>query len=512
VTENRTGTVRPLLEAERIDKSFPGVHALREVSMNLASGEVHALVGQNGAGKSTLVKCISGVHAPDSGRILLEGEEIGTYTPKHAYDLGIAVVHQRAQLLPWLSVAENVLLGQMPARKGVAIDRGRANELTAALLARFKLDIDPEAPVARLGTPERQQVAIAKALFRKAKLLILDEPTAALDAERSERLFALIEDLRREGVGVLYVSHHLEEVFRLADSITVLRDGLLVATQSTEGLDQNEVVTLMAGRRLEAVGGRNDSGVSAGNGKPEALVLEHVTTDVLHDVDLTVHEGEVVAITGVIGAGGHDIARILYGLDRSYTGRVLLGGSPYEPNTPRQSIKRGLFMVPEDATRDGLVPWLSVAGNITLVDLRTISRLGLLSLRREEAVAHRFVDRLRIAARSIATPVRNLSGGNQQKVLLAKALAAEAQVLVLEEPTQGVDVHAKAEIHLIVRELAGEGRAVLVISTDIRDLLLFVDRVVALRGGRVAGEFVARETTYAEVLDLTVGARGVQAS
>jgi len=499
----------PLLAIEEVSKRFPGVQALDDVNLSIEAGEVHGLVGQNGAGKSTLVKCVSGVHPPDEGRIVFDGEVITTYMPKHAYELGIAVVHQRTQLLPWLSVAENVLLGQMPAMKGLLINRREANELTRDLLARFKLDIDPEMPVARLATPERQQVAIAKALFRRAKLLILDEPTAALDAERSERLFALVDGLTRDGVSVLYVSHHLEEVFRLADRVTVLRDGELVATRPARELSQDEVVTLMAGRRLAVAA---ESPRPAGNGKAAVIELQHLETGVLHDVDFTVHEGEVVGVTGVIGACGHDIARVLFGLDRPAGGRVLLRGEPYEPRGPKQSIARGVFMVPEDPAREGLIPVLSLAGNVTLANLRAITSRGILSLRRERQIARHFVRDLSISAPSIDTPVRNLSGGNQQKVLLAKALTAEAAVLVLEEPTQGVDVHATAEIHRIVRGLAASGQAVMVISTDIRDLLEFVDRIVALRAGCVVADVTAYERSYAQILDVTVGAAGATAS
>jgi ABC-type sugar transport system ATPase subunit len=498
-----------LLEARDVSKRFPGVQALQHVSVDVVAGEVHALVGQNGAGKSTLVKCICGVYPPDGGTIVFDGSEITSYSPKHAYDLGIAVVHQRPQLLPWLSVAENVLLGQLPTRGRVAIDRGRANDLTRDLLARFRLDIDPEAFVTRLATPERQQVAIAKALFRKAKLLILDEPTAALDAERSQRLFELLEDLTADGVAVLYVSHHLEEVFGLADRITVLRDGELVTTQPTKELSQTEIVTLMAGRRLESegAGGRR----LTENERRAVLRIEQVSTDVLHDVDLNVHEAEVVGVTGVIGAGGHDLARILFGLDHPRNGRVALNDETFAPRGPKQAIAAGVFVTPED-TAEGLVAPLSVAQNITLVDLGAITRGALLELRRERAIATHYVRDLQIATSSVDTPVRTLSGGNQQKVLLAKTLAAEASVLVLEEPTQGVDVHAKAEIHRIIRDVAAAGRAVLVISTDIRDLLEYVDRVVALRAGRVVGDLASSETSYAEVLDLTVGALGVRAS
>jgi ABC-type sugar transport system ATPase subunit len=499
-----------LLCAEQVSKRFPGVQALQNVDFTLNRGEVHALVGQNGAGKSTLVKCISGVHPPDGGRITLDGREITTYTPKHAYDLGIAVVHQRPQLLPWLSVTENVMLGQLPSRRGLMIDRRKANELTRELLARFRLDIDPEAPVAQLSAPDRQQVAIAKALYRNAKLLILDEPTAALDAQRSAQLFALIDELAHQGVGVLYVSHHLEEVFRLADRVTVLRDGQLVATQPTGELSQDEVVTLMAGHRITESSVAQSAAVVEGT--VPALEFSHLETEVLHDVDFVLRQGEVVGVSGLIGAGGHDLARVLFGLDRPTAGRVALRGRTYDPQGPKQAIAQGVFLVPEDPARDGLVPVLSVAQNVTLVSLKAITRRGVLSLRREREVADHYVGELSIATSSVHTAVRNLSGGNQQKVLLAKALTSKAEVLVLEEPTQGVDVHAKAEIHRIVRDLASRGKAVMVVSTDIRDLLQFVDRIVALRSGRVVTDVAAGTTSYAQILDLTVGSVAVQGS
>jgi len=499
-----------LLHAEHVSKHFPGVQALRDIDFTVDRGEVHALVGQNGAGKSTLVKCISGVHPPDGGRITFDGREVTTYSPKHAYDLGIAVVHQRPQLLPWLSVTENVMLGQLPAHRGLVIDRRKANELTRDLLARLRLDIDPKMPVAYLSAPERQQVAIAKALYRQAKLLILDEPTAALDAQRSEHLFSLVEGLVREGMGVLYVSHHLEEIFRFANRVTVLRDGQLVATQPISELSQEQVVTLMAGHRITQAS-IGESAATTAEASP-ALEFSHIGTGVLHDVDFVVRQGEVVGVAGLIGAGGHDIAKLLFGLDRPTAGRVALRGKTYDPRGPKQAIRRGVFMIPEDPTRDGLVPVLSVAQNVTLVSLKANTRRGVLSLRREREVANHFVGELSITTSSVRTAVRNLSGGNQQKVLLAKALNSKAEVLVLEEPTQGVDVHAKAEIHRIVRDLAGRGKAVMVVSTDIRDLLQFVDRIVALRAGRVVTDVPARTTSYAQILDLTVGSVAVQGS
>jgi ABC-type sugar transport system ATPase subunit len=504
-----------LLEIQDASKRFPGVQALTDVSMTVEEGEVHALVGQNGAGKSTLVKCVSGVHPPDGGQIMFDGDVLKAYTPKHAYDSGITVVYQRTQLLPWLSVAENILLGQMPTVGGAVIRRHECIRIAQELLARFNLHINPEIPVNRLSPPERQEVVIARALYRRAKLLILDEPTAALDATRIDRLFELIRDLKAQGVAVLYISHHLEEVFRLADRITVLRDGHVVSTRPASELNQAEVVTLMAGRRIETavdVDARTAETESVLESRPKALQFQHVSSGALRDIDMSVHDGEVVGVTGVIGAGGNDIARLLFGLAKPQSGNILLQEKPYRPRSPRQSIRNGLFMIPEDPTREGLVSLLSVANNVTLVDLPAITIAGVLSRRRERNLAQRYVKQLSIATSSVDTPVRNLSGGNQQKVLLAKALEAKARVLVLQEPTQGVDVAAKADIHRIIRDLAADGKAVLVVSTDIRDLLLFVDRIIALRSGRIVGDLVANKTDYAEILDLTVGALGAQAS
>ena len=495
-----------LLEVQNITKRFPGVQALTDVSLTVDSGEIHALVGQNGAGKSTLVKCITGVHPPDQGQISFAGEVMHTYAPKQNYDLGIAVVYQRSQLLPWLSVSENVLLGHLPTLGKIWVDRGEANRIARELLAEFDLDIDPEMRVQRLTAPARQEVVIAKALFRKARLVIFDEPTAALDADRIAKLFRLIRNLKNQGVAILYISHHLEEIFQLSDRITVLRDGYVVATQPASELNQTEVITMMAGRRLEQeMLADRPTHATDSESQKIAVEFDHVSSSLLNEVNFAVGEGEVVGITGVIGAGGHSIARFLFGLDRIKQGEIRIKGKAYKPVGPRQAIDSGIFMVPEDPTAEGLVPVLSVASNVTIVDLPAISRLLLLSYRKERQIARGYVKQLNIATSSVNTLVRNLSGGNQQKVLMAKALEARAQVLVLEEPTQGVDVHAKSEIHNIIRGLAQQGKAILVISTDIRDLLLFVDRIIALRNGRVVGELFAAETEYAEVLELTVG-------
>jgi ABC-type sugar transport system ATPase subunit len=492
-----------LLVCRGVSKRFPGVRALDNVDCTVLTGEIHGLVGQNGAGKSTLVKCITGVYAPDGGEISFEGAVLTNFTPKHATDVGIAVVHQRMPLLLDLSVAENVHLGHLPTRLGM-LDRGAANRRTRELLERFKLHVDPEIPVSRLTVSERQEVAIARALFREARMLVLDEPTAALDAAQSQRLFEVVENLRREGVAILYVSHYLEEIFALADRITVLRDGRLVETMTTTDTNQDRVVTMMAGHRPEP-GDHIEAPSAAATSGPPAVAFDHVSTATLHDVNFSVPTGEVVGITGVIGAGGHEIARLLYGLVHPAQGSISVGGHGLESNGPRQSLAQGVCLVPEDPAREGMIAPMSVASNITLVDLPAFSRLGWLSHRRERRAARRYVEDLGISTRSVDTVVGTLSGGNQQKVLLARALTARSQVLVLEEPTQGVDVHAKAEIHKLIRRLAADGKAVLIISTDVQDLLEFTDRMIALRRGRVTKDVSARDTSFAEILDVTVG-------
>jgi len=507
----------PLLQVKEVTKSFPGVRALKGVSFDVEAGHVHALVGENGAGKSTLVRLISGAQAPDSGEIAFDGETLAHYSPSYAAERGIAVVYQRQQLVPWLSVAENILLGQQPRRLGALVDTAGTRNTARALLARLHVTIDPATPVVRLSPAQQGEVAIAKALYRRARMLILDEPTVALDSAQIGRLFALIRELCAQGMAILYISHHLEEIFRLARQITVLRDGEVVTTQSIDALTQGQVVALMAGRgerkATEQAPGATaqppaatETGESNDPSRTPVVEFRRVTAgSVLQDLDLAVHGGQVVGLTGILGAGGHDVARLLFGLLRPSRGAVLVSGRPYAGRGPREAIADGIFLAPENPGRDGLVGVLSVAKNITLVGLGDVSRWGVLSLRRERQIAWAYVSSLRIATPTVEREVRTLSGGNQQKVLLAKALQAEARLLVLEEPTQGVDVNAKAEIHSIIRDVAATGKAVLVISTDIRDLLLCTDRMVVLRKGRIAADLPTHAADYAGVSHLTQG-------
>jgi ribose transport system ATP-binding protein len=505
-----------MLKVEKVSKQFPGVQALSSVSVEVTFGRVHALVGENGAGKSTLVKIISGAQRPDSGRIIFNEMVFEEYSPAYASAHGISVVYQRQQLVPMLSVAENILLGQQPGRSKFLIDRSETYRIAGELLNRLRVNVDLRKKVAELTPALQQEVAIAKALYRQAKLIILDEPTAALGPSQIERLFELIRDLCSQGISILYISHHLEEIFRLAHRITILRDGQHVTTQETADLTQSAVVNLMAGHHPHRVVepsaippgmGDVEVGVKTSASQRDALLeIRSLTAGpVLRNINLVVPNGQVVGITGILGSGTHDLAQVLFGLMQPSSGEILLSGTAYSARDPREAIARGVFLVPENPARDGLIAQMSIAQNITLVDLSAITRLGILQLKEESETARKYISMLRIAAPSGVREVAKLSGGNQQKVLLAKALQAKTQLLILEEPTQGVDVNAKEEIHRTVQELAAAGKAVLVFSTDIRDLLLFTDRILVLREGQIVDDLPARIADYSQVLNLTLG-------
>jgi ABC-type sugar transport system ATPase subunit len=505
-----------LLAVNDVSKQFPGVQALRSVNLSVEAGEVHALVGENGAGKSTLVRIISGAQPPDSGQILFNGVPFEEYSPAYATAHGISVVYQRQQLVPQLSVAENILLGQLP-RRFMLVDRHEMLRIASQLLERIHVNIEPGAQVSSLSPAQQQEIVIAKALYRQARLIILDEPTAALDPDQIARLFELIHNLCAQHVGVLYISHHLEEIFQLANRITILRDGVVVTTCSPQETTQGKVVELMAGHRMtvgnEAVPAlplkvdtSTAQSASPESNKSTLLEVQRLSAGpILREIDFTVPAGQVVGITGIVGSGTHDLALTLFGLLRPSAGICRLDGNAFAPNRPAQAIAQGVFLVPENPGRDGLIGLMSVAQNISLVDLPAITRLGLLQPGTEKKITRTYISELHINPPTTEREVRTLSGGNQQKVLLAKSLQAKARLLILEEPTQGVDVNAKEEIHHIIRELAATGKAVLVISTDIRDLLLFTDRMLVFRKGHVVADIPTKATSYTQILNLTLG-------
>jgi rhamnose transport system ATP-binding protein len=491
-----------LLKVEGISKAFAGVQALKGVSFDLRAGEVHALVGENGAGKSTLIKVITGAHQPDEGTIEILGNRIEDNDPIRARGLGIAAIYQQPALLPDLSVAENIALGLEPGGWWRRVRWGERRDRARRLLGRIGASIDPEAEVRGLSMPEQQLVEIARALGAEARIVIMDEPTASLSDQEVDRLFRVIGELKGQGVGIIYISHRLEELPQVADRVTALRDGGLVGTRRMAEVSRGELIRMMVGRELSAVFPKAPA--ELGPVRLEARGLGNRAAGV-RDVDLSVRAGEVLGLAGLVGAGRTELARILFGLTPADAGEVRLRGRTVAVESPAQAVAMGIAYVPEDRRRHGVILDLATAANITLATLRAHSRLGLLDSVKEKATASQFVRRLGIKTPSIQTPVGNLSGGNQQKVALARWLAARPAVLILDEPTQGVDVGAKAEIHRLMSDLARDGLAILMISSELPEILGMSDRIAVMHGGTIVGILDRAGATQEAILELALG-------
>jgi rhamnose transport system ATP-binding protein len=492
-----------MLSVRGLSKSFGGVRALADVSLHVERGEILALVGENGAGKSTLIRVLSGAHAPDAGTLTLDGQELRQLSPQRARALGIAVIYQQPALLPDLSVAENVALGDEPPGLFRRVDWPARRRRATALLARLGLSLDPDRPARTLGMPEKQLCEIARALGAEARVLVLDEPTASLSVTEVQTLLALLRDLRAQGLAIVYVSHRLEEVFAIADRVTVLRDGAVVAAEAARDLDRAGLIRLMVGRELAAESPRPAGG--RGVLALEAVRLGSRAAGV-HDVSLSLRAGEIVGLFGLVNSGRTELARVLCGLTPADGGEIRVAGAPVVLRSPRHAAALGIAHVPEDRRQHGVVAPMSVAANCTLSVLPQVRRRGVLDRGREDALARGYVERLRVKTASLRSEVATLSGGNQQKVALARALATNPKVLILDEPTQGVDVGAKAEIHARVAELAAAGLAVLAISSEVPELLALCDRVAVMCDGTVVAELERAHATPERLLSLALGA------
>ncbi|WP_200764533.1 ATP-binding cassette domain-containing protein [Streptomyces malaysiensis] len=500
----------PVLALEGVNKSFGAVRALRDVSLELFAGEAHALAGENGAGKSTLIKTLAGVHRPDSGRVLLDGEPVVFHGPAGARDVGIAVIYQEPTLFPDLSIAENIFMGRQPRRALGRIDHKAVRTSTAALMARLGVELDPDRPARGLSIADQQIVEIAKALSFDARVLIMDEPTAALTGSETARLFSVVETLRAEGAAVLFISHRLEEIFELCQRVTVLRDGRWVASEPLAGLTQDDLVRRMVGRDLAELYPKQDSRVGE-----TALSVRRLTREgVFRDVSFDVRRGEIVALAGLVGAGRTEVAQAVFGVDRADAGEVRVGGSALRPGSPTAAMDAGLALVPEDRRQRGLVMEMSIERNIGLTGLDRLGRAGLVKRALERGRAADWAVRLQLKYGSLADHVGVLSGGNQQKVVLAKWLATEPTVLIVDEPTRGIDVGTKAEVHRLLSSLAADGLAVLMISSDLPEVLGMADRVLVMHEGRLVAEIPRAEATEESVMaaatGLTVGADGAR--
>jgi ribose transport system ATP-binding protein len=497
-----------MLRMEGIVKEFPGVRALQGVDFDLLPGEVHVLLGENGAGKSTLIKILSGLYAKDAGRILLDGKEVEIGSPRRARELGVRTIYQELQLVPQLSVAENIFLGEEPLQASRLIDRKQMVAVASDLLRDLGRSLDPRIPVEELSAADRQMVEIAKAVHAKSRIVVMDEPTSSLDQEEIKALFAVIGRLRGQGVGIVYISHRLDEVSAIGDRVTIFRDGHHVHTGPVSDLTVEGMIRLMVGRELKAKfpWAPRDLG-------DEALRVEGLGRDgVFHDIRFTLRRGEILGLAGLVGAGRTELARALLGVDRAERGHVVIGGHRLRPRSPRDTIHRGLGLLPEDRRNHGLVQLLSVAHNITLVSLRRLASRLFLNRGREGALAREFADRLHIVTPRLERQVRYLSGGNQQKVVLAKWLCSEAGVLIFDEPTRGIDVGAKYEVHRLMVELARQGAAILMISSELPEVLGMSDRILVMREGRITGEFSRAEATQEKILRAAMLGEGAAAA
>ena len=489
------------LEFHGITKRFPGVLALDGVGFAVERGTCHALIGENGAGKSTLGKILAGVHTADRGEIRLDGRVIHPATPLAARELGIAMVHQELAFCPNLSVAENLCLGDLPRRAGF-VNRTELRARARTMLATIGADVDPDAIIGTLSTGKEQLVQIAAAVGTGAKVIVMDEPTSSLSAAETHELFRLVRELKARGITLIYVSHRLEELFALCDQVTVLRDGRHVATERIADTNPHRVVTQMIGRELLIA-------TPAHLARPlgdECLRVESLTSPrKFSGIDLSVRAGEIVGVAGIVGAGRSEVVQAIFGLDPAATGRLTVKNSPLLLGSLDAALAAGVGLVPEDRKRQGLVLGLNCRENTCLAALPALTRLGWVNRTTERSLAKRYADRLRVKAPSLETITAGLSGGNQQKIALAKWLARSCDVLLIDEPTRGVDVGAKAEIYQLLDELACEGKALLVVSSELPELIGLCRRILVMRNGQLAGEVARADFSEAALMRLMAG-------
>jgi len=491
-----------ILRMEKISKSFPGVRALDEVDLDVYEGEVLALVGENGAGKTTLMEILNphpaptGFYRQDSGKIFLRGTEIRPKNPGEAQALGISFIHQHFNLAPNLTVAENIFLGREPRKSALRIvDREQMRRQTLEILRSLGVDISPDALVGSLGVAQRQVVEIAKALSRDAILIIMDEPTSALDRDEIGRFFGIVKKLKSQKISTIFITHRLEEVFEIADRVVVLRDGKRVGAMEVSDADISTVVRMMVGRELSMF---PKEPAQIGDVIMEVDGLSR--DDAVKNVSFQLRRGEILGFAGMVGAGRTEMARAIFGIDKRHSGRIFINGSEVRIDSPGDAIKAGLGLVPEDRQLQGLILLMAVKENITLPLLDGISRWGMINRNKERGIADYYVDKLMIQTPGIGQPVMGLSGGNQQKVVLAKWLALNPGVLILDEPTRGIDVGAKADVHALISEIAAQGIGIIMISSEMPEILGMSDRIIVMADGRITGEFSRAEADQEKIM------------
>ena len=492
----------PVLEMRGIAKAYPGVVALHSVDFSVRPGEVHALIGENGAGKSTLMKILAGADTKDSGQIFIDGKESHIDTPQEAMRLGVSIIYQEFNLVPYMNAAENIFLGREPASvvPGL-IDFGRMYSDAEKIIDELGVVLDVRTPMNHLSVAQQQMVEIAKATSRKSRIIAMDEPSATLTDHELENLFGLIRRLKAEGVSIIYISHRLEEIFEIADRVTVLRDGELVATKDIAETNRADIIRMMVGRELS-----DSIPKIAAEARDVALEVRNLNrAGVLHDINFQVRSGEILGIAGLVGAGRTEVARAIFGADPIDSGQIIMNGKPVTIHSPRRAISLGIGLVSEDRKALGLVLGMAVRENISLANLGVLSRLGFIKRRKEREIAESYVKDVLIKTPSIEQAVQNLSGGNQQKVVLAKWLFTKSKVLIFDEPTRGIDVGAKTEIYQLMNRLAAQGVAIIMISSELPEVLGMSDRTLVMHEGRIAGELSGKDATQERIMGLATG-------
>lgn len=492
-----------LLRMEGIEKVFPGVHALNNCRFELKRGEVHALVGENGAGKSTMMKVLTGIYKRDGGTIVYKGQDINLNSPEEAQALGIGIIHQELNLMPHLTVAENIFIGREPMR-GPFLDKRKANDDARKLLDSLNIDIDPSVPCNKLSVAKQQMVEIAKALSYDSELLVMDEPSAALTENEVQELFRFIRDLRSRGHAIIYISHRLDELFEITDRVTVMRDGQYVNTVNTSEVTKEEIISMMVGRVIYEQP-KTKSEVPAG--APVVLEVRNLVAQNVKNVSFQLKKGEILGFAGLMGAGRTETMRALFGADPKESGEILLEGRPVTIESPVDAVNLGIGYLSEDRKVFGLAIGLSVSENSVMANLDQFTSGGFVQRRKVNAVTREYVDKLSIKTPSIRQLVKNLSGGNQQKVVVAKWLIRNCDILIFDEPTRGIDVGAKSEIYHLMGDLAKMGKSVIMISSEMTELLRMSDRLVVMSEGRATGELDIAEATQEKIMTLATMAK-----
>ena len=493
-----------VLQMKGISKTFPGVKALENVDIQLEKGSVHILLGENGAGKSTLVKILSGAHKASSGEVLIHNKSVSIRSPRHAMDLGISIIYQELNLIQHMTVAENIFLGREPIKNGVLVNFKNMNNLARKYLSNLGVNIDPESPIKDLGIAQQQMVEVAKAISLKAKVLIMDEPTSALSKLEIGELFNTIKILKRNGISIIYISHRMEELFEIGDIVTVLRDGKKVGTKLIKTTSREELIRLMVNRKINELFIREQIPIGE-----EVLKIKNVSKKgSLNNINLTLHKGEILGIAGLLGAGRTELARIIFGADKFDSGEVVVHGKSVKLDSPQKAISKGIGFLTEDRKTQGLIMTMSVKENITLPSLTLFSKLGYIDSQKEKLITEKYRKELDIKIPNQNQIALNLSGGNQQKVVLSKWLCSNASIFILDEPTRGIDVKSKQEIYKLMNDLTKKGVSIIMISSDLPELISVCDRIVVMHEGEMNGEYERSKFDLENILQCSLGEIG----